>query len=425
MLIRLRKLQDDLRSSLFFVPMLFVVGAVVLGEVMLRVDERVDDIPRRLTATVASARNVLEVVAGATLAFAGIAFSVSVLLISLASSQYSPRVVHGLFRDPFNKRIMGVVIGTFTYCLVVLRSVRGPLEDSGQAVVPSVSILLAVVLGIVSVLAIIAFISHSAHSMDVSRILHRVTEEALDQLSQLPEEAAADDDLDPPSGDGFEVTFDAQGWIQQIDRDALLEALEPGGCMQLATAAGRYAVPDVALCTVWPEPADPDAAQMAIRATVVLGESRTMQQDVGYGIRQLADVALKALSPGVNDPTTAQDALFHLGAVLRPLLVRSPPCRRLTGPDDRVLLLPEAPTHEDLVGLAFDEIRIASADEPTVQIYVLEVLHLLTASLPEDRTEARAALGHQADLVLEISQLGEHTEHDHDRVRSAHRQRFG
>lgn len=153
MLFKLRTAQEHVRGSLFYVPMLFIIGAVVVGEVALAVDARVEGIPDRLTATVDSARQVLSVIAGATLTFAAIAFSVSLLLISLASSQYSPRVVHGLFRDPFNKRVMGVVVGTFTYCLIVLRSVRGPLEQSGDPIVPSISILLAVVLGVVSILS--------------------------------------------------------------------------------------------------------------------------------------------------------------------------------------------------------------------------------------------------------------------------------
>ncbi len=188
MLSRFKSLQESVRSSLFYVPMLFVVGGFVLGQAALEVDDRIDDVSVRFTATVDSARAVLGVVAGATISFAGVAFSVSLLLISLASSQYSPRVVHGLFRDPYNKRVMGVVIGTFTYCLIVLRAVRGPLEEGGQPVVPSISIGLAVLLGVIAILSIVAFISHSAHTMDVSEILHDASQEALRQIrAQWPE----------------------------------------------------------------------------------------------------------------------------------------------------------------------------------------------------------------------------------------------
>ncbi len=425
---RVRRFRDGLGSSLFFVPMVFVLTAVALGEVMLLIDARVGNAPHRFTATVDSARSVLSVVAGATLAFAGVAFSVSLLLISLASSQYSPRVVQGLFRDPFNKRIMGIVIGTFTYCLVVLRAVRGPLATSGQSVVPSLSILVAVVLGVVSVLSIVSFISHSAHSMDVSKILQRVTTEALTSVrAGWPESGTAkeDPDADVPPGDGFIVTFETEGWIQQVDHEALLGGLEPGSCLRMATVAGRFAIPGTEACTIWPAPNDPDGARRFVLRNIMLGETRSMQQDATYGVRQLADVALKALSPGINDPTTAQDALFHLGAVVREMLAREAPSRRRSGSDGRSLLLPEAITHDELVELAFDEIRVFSAGMPTVQIYLLETLHLLTRSLdPSDRAEAVTALRHQADLIVETGELSTLTRHDHERVRSAYRRRF-
>ncbi len=426
--VRLRELDDKIRRSLFFVPMLFVVAAVVLGELMLVVDERVDNVPSRLTATVESARGVLTVVASATLAFAGIAFSVSLLLLSLASSQFSPRVVHGLFRDPYNKRIMGIVIGTFTYSLVVLRAVRGPLEEAGNPVVPSISILVAVLLGVVSVLSIVAFISHSAHTMDVSVILHRVSAESIAQARSRgsePPPDSADGTVPAPSGPCFAVPFAHEGWVQQIHHQALLEALEPGASMRLDTTAGHYAIPRTPLCVIWPRPTDEAAAERAVRRAVIVGQTRTMQQDTTYGARQLADVALKALSPGINDPTTAQDALFHLGAVVSELLVAPPAPRVMSGKDGRVLVLAEAMTPDDVIGLAFDEVRIAAADQPTVQIYLLEILRLLDESLGEGYDAARRAIRTRADLIVEISDAGAQLPHDKERVRSAHRHRFG
>ncbi len=431
---KLRSAQEQLRGSLFFVPMLFIVGAVAVGEVALAVDARIESVPDPLTATVDSARQVLSVVAGATLSFAGIAFSVSLLLISLASSQFSPRVARGFFHDPFNKRVMGVVVGTFTYCLIVLRNVRGPLEKSGEPVVPSISILLAMVFGLVSILAIVAFISHSAHSMDISNILHRVTDQALAGLADS--DTTAEDERDDggddggeaiqaPSGAGFCVTFEDHGWIQQIDHRALLESLEPTSTMRLETGPGRYAITGTAICTIWPPPEDEDLARVAARGAVTVGRSRTMQQDVTLGVRQLADVALKALSPGVNDPTTAQDALFHLGTVLREVVVRVLSERQAIRDGRRHLLLPQNVTAAEVVGIAFDEVRLAAAGAPTVQIYLLELLRLLIDSFdPHTHAEAVSALRRQADLTLDVSRLDELPEADLERVRSAHYGRF-
>ena len=184
--LRISSLVERLRSSLFFVPMLAVIVAAVLAFAGLAVDRHVDttlaDLPLGFTSTVESARTLLGVIAGATISFAGIAFSVSLLIIQLASSQYSPRVVHTLFRDPFNKRVMALVVGTFTYCVVVLRSVRSALDPGGDPVIPNISVAIAVVLGIATILAIVAFINHSAHAMDVSEILERIRRETTDQI---------------------------------------------------------------------------------------------------------------------------------------------------------------------------------------------------------------------------------------------------
>ncbi len=425
---QLQALRDRIRSSLFIVPMLFVLAGVGLGQVMLLADEHVDGIPDRLTATVDSARSVLTTVAGATLTFAGIAFSVSLLLISLASSQFSPRVVHGLFRDPFNTRVMGVVLGTFTYCLTVMRAVRAPLDDNSAPVVPSLSIVLAVVLGVGSLLAIVAFINHAAHSMDVSKILHRVTRDSIRQVRETwpePDREGDPTDEDARAGEGgFEISFDREGWVQHVDHETLLEGLPAGSQLQLHTTAGRFAIPGTRAATMWPVPADGSAARARVLAAIMIGETRTMQQDVLYGVRQLADVGLKALSPGINDPTTAQDAMFHLGAVVGEMLSRQPPARRRTGEEGRVLLLSEAVGHAELIDFGFDEMRLAGAGQPTVAIYLLEVLHLLLTSLASTNPAADSALRRQAALVVEANELASLPAYDHERVREAYRNRF-
>lgn len=185
MRLRLSSLVERLRASLFLTPMAAVILAIGAGLLPLTLDSRVrsaSDLPLGVASTVESARALLSTIAAATITFAGIAFSVSLLVIQLASSQYSPRVVHILFRDPFNKRVMGLVVGTFTYCVIVLRSVRSSVEQGGQAVIPNLSVVVAVILGISAVLAVIAFINHSAHTMDVSEILERVAGEAVRQI---------------------------------------------------------------------------------------------------------------------------------------------------------------------------------------------------------------------------------------------------
>ncbi len=435
MRLRLSALTERLRSSLFFIPMFAVFFSAAFGFVILAVDRNIDSamagLPIGFTSTVESARTLLGVIAGATISFAGIAFSVSLLIIQLASSQYSPRVVHTLFRDPFNKRVMALVVGTFTYCVVVLRSVRSALEPGGDPVIPNLSVAVAVVLGIATILAIVAFINHSAHAMDVSEILQRIQREATEQiraewtpadpnreLQSLPDTTA--------TASSTVIRVDRSGWVQQIDTDALLACAPEGVMLRVETYAGRYAIEGTRFCSVTPPVSDQDrdTIEQAILAAVSIGDTRTMQQDVSYGLRQLADVAVKALSPGINDPTTAQDAIFHTAAVLSELLRHDPPTPVRTH-QSKTLVMAEQPTHDELIHLAYDETRRAGAGHPTVCEYLLVSISSLIESLEAASLGGRTeGLRRQARLIVDgcgaTGLLGE----DVDMVRQKYREKF-
>ncbi len=212
--------------------------------------------------------------------------------------------------------------------------------------------------------------------------------------------------------------------MQEIDTDALLRAIGPSTVLQVETVAGRYAIAGTPIGRVLPVPDDPEAVRRSVRAAVLVGRSRTMRDDATYGVRQLADVALKALSPGINDPTTAQDAIFHLGTLLRELLSRTPPARRCDGDDERVVMLDQQFTPRKVVELAFDEVRLASAELPTVQIYLLEVLSLLEVSLRSAPSDTLAALREQAELIAVLNDRADLPDSDKQRVRSAFEHRF-
>ncbi len=431
--LRLNALVERLRGSLFFVPMLFVLAGGALGVAMVEVDASLDgatDLPFVLTSTVSSAREVLSVVASATITVAGIAFSVSLLVLQQASAKYSPRVIHSLFRDPFNRRVMGLAVGTFTYCLMVLRAVRGSLTDEGEPVIPNLSVGLSVVLGVAAILAVIAFINHSAHTMEVSQILDRVTDETLERIRDTwPEAEGGHRDEEPavePGPEGHTVLLTRSGWIQQVAVRELFGLVPPGGTVRLDTAAGRFAVRGTPLCTTWPRPDDEDAARELAAGAIQVGKTRTMQQDPAYGIRQLADVALVALSPGVNDPTTAQDAIFHLAEVVREAMVRDLPARVLRDDDGRRLLLAEIHTHDTLVELAFEEIRRSAAGSPTVCVYLLEAIHLVEQALVAAGLDERTGpLRHQAELTLAGATRADLLPEDLRLVRDAFERRFG
>jgi uncharacterized membrane protein len=428
-------LVERLKSSLFFIPMIAVFFAAALGFVSLAVDRHIGSamagLPIGFTSTVESARTLLGVIAGATISFAGIAFSVSLLIIQLASSQYSPRVVHTLFRDPFNKRVMALVVGTFTYCVVVLRSVRSALDPGGDPVIPNLSVAVAVVLGIVTILAIVAFINHSAPAMDVSEILQRIRREATEQIRAewTPADLTTDRRSVPDAiaaASSTVIRADRSGWVQQIDIDALLACMPDGVTLTVETYAGRFAIERTRFCSVSPPISDEerDTIEQAVLAAVSIGDTRTMQQDVSYGLRQLVDVAVKALSPGINDPTTAQDAIFHAAAVLSELLRHDPPAAVRTK-GDRTIVMAEQPTHEELIHLAFDETRRASTAHPTVCEYLLVSIASLIESLEAASLAERAIeLRRQARLVADGCGTTDLLDEDIDMVRTSYRDKF-
>jgi uncharacterized membrane protein len=434
MSIRFAAWAERVRGSLFFVPMLFVFGGVVLGFATVALDriwgDTATDLPFVLTSTVDGSREVLTVVAQATITVAGIAFSVSLLVLQQASSQYSPRVVHSLFHDPFNRRVMGIVVGTFTYCLIVLRSVRSEVEDVGDAVIPHLSVALAVLFGIAAILAIVAFINHSAHSIEVSQVINRVASHSVDQVQRSwPEpDTGLPDDRPPvvPDQPGHPVLFEASGWLQQVDESALFGLVPEGGTVRLETSVGRYAVRGTPFCTLWPVPNDPAGADRGARQAARIGPNRTLNEDAGYGVRQLADVALKALSTGVNDPTTAQDAIFQMAGVLREMFARPLPPRVVHDTKGRRVVHSEPVTDDELVSLAYDEIRRQSASMPTMCVYLLESLHLLCQALEAQGEPERAVpLRAQAVLVLAGCEQAGALPTDEMAVRDFFERRFG
>lgn len=448
--LRINTIIDRLRASFLALPMLALILALVLGSVTLSIDERLEStasLPFAFTSTVGSARAVLSTTAGATISIAGIAFSVVLLVIQLSSSQYSPRITHTLFRDRFNKNIMALVIGTFTYCVLILRSVRSPLDDDTDALIPNLSVSIASLLGILSVLGVIAFINHNAHAMDVSKLLQRVTDESIERLEKLwadpdgsstdsgdarvaptgPLDPAGGPDVgDPPVAMDSCVRMTGSGWVQQIDVAALVECAPEVRDMVLHIAPGRYVIEGARLLSLPSAPDEPDELAKQVNAAILTGDSRTSQQDVSYGIRKLVDVAVRSLSSGGADPTTAQDAIFHIAAILSEALRRDPPPHRHERSSGGRLTLVEQIDHDELVTIGFEEIRRAAAAHPTVCVYLLEALHLL-ADVASTRQPAPAieTIHRQADLVVTGCASSPVIDEDIELVRSAHRSRFG
>jgi uncharacterized membrane protein len=406
------------------VPFVFVLLAIALAQATIAVDSALEDagvtLPAVLRTTITAGHSLLTTIATATITVAGVAFSISLLVVQLASTQYSPRVLHSFYRDRFTKISLGFVVGTFSYSLLVLRTVHRGVGGQQEAVIPNVSILTALVLGIIAILTIVAFIDHSAHSISVSQIVQLITEETREQIARLHPERRDDAPEPPPApappDDALEVAADRDGWLQQIDGRRLLEALPPGGVALIDAHPGKFVAEGIALCRVWPAPTDEaERARLEKRvgAAVHLGRRRTMQQDVEFGLRQLADIALRALSPGVNDPTTANEAISHATAILRELMARDLPPRSEEDEEGRRLVRLDARTFRDYADVAFDQVRRAAADHPAVIVHLLRSLGPIVRYLEDAGLFDRAAiLREKATEAIRQVEAADHLDED-------------
>jgi uncharacterized membrane protein len=208
----------------------------------------------------------------------------------------------------------------------------------------------------------------------------------------------------------------------------MLGLAEPGGTIRLEIHTGRYAIRSTPLCTIWPVVPEHRLEEItaAARRCVRVGPARTMSEDPGYGVRQLVDVALRALSPGVNDPTTAQDAIFHLGTVLVHRLTSAPVPTAYCDDRDRHLLTPHALSDDELAELALAELRRTTTDQPAVAVYLLQMIGLVVDAASACGGAGRLeAFRTQARLVVDIVDAGDLLDVDKQRVRDTHVALFG
>jgi len=426
-IVRLRAAYEAVRNSLFFVPVLCVVLGLALAAGVLELGGRVrlEPAPSLLRFTVESARELLGTVAAAIITVSGIVLALAGLSVQLASSQFSPRVVRGFLRDKSAQVSIGFMVGTFTYSVIVLRAVRS--VEGGPDVVPALSTALALGLTVAAVVAIVGFVSRTAHRLQSSQLIRGVAEETLGTVaSQLPErgQGGAGDGariLAPPEPE-WRVRALTTGWIAQISTGQLLELLPPRGVARVEVQVGQFVHPGRRLCTVWSEASHRDRLEHKVNRAFDIEMSRTMQQDIGFGIRQIVDIALRALSPGVNDPTTAHECIGHLGAISYEILRRDLPPAEIVGEDGRRIILSRQVSHADFVASAFDEIRQSAASLPRVGAALVETLAEVFADLAEDgvidryRTEP---LVRQARLVLAGVEKAGPLPEDAARVRDA------
>ena len=376
---RLRQLSADLLAVFWLRPGLMTLAAILLAWLLISVEGRVA-LPDGIDAWVYSggvsgARDVLGTIAAAMIGVAGTTFSITVAALTLASNQMGPRLLRNFTRDPGNQYALGALVATFAYALVTLRSVQ---EAAEAPFVPQLAVSVALLLAFACIGVLIWFLHHVAESISVDRVVSLVHGDLAAALAALPRggEAAPGTDACAPEirGDAAALCVPARGgYLRVLDDEALADwAAEQGAVLRLRLRPGDFAFPGSIAGKVWPA-AVRQEAQAALEAAMTLGETRNAEQDLEFVVRQLVEIALRALSPGINDPFTAIAVLDRLGESLCELAGRRLPDGRSLR-HGRMCVVRPATTYAGLTDAMFHPVRQAGATQPAVAIRLLEVL---------------------------------------------------
>ena len=368
------------------------------------VDDLVGDeaeVPLTLAMSSNAATWLVATVAGAMITTVGVVFSLTVVSLQLASGQFSPRVMRSFIRDRLSQGVIGLLVGTFFYCVLILPSING----EATAPAPRISVSLAVVLTVVTVVGIIAHLDHLARGLQVGNLAREISVEGRSVVEAVARTPADLHEVDPREHpvpeDASAVPARRSGWVSQVDIGQMLRSVDPGTTIRMETRVGAYIHEDEPLFTV--HPAQARRTEHALAEAIDVAAARTMLQDVDFAIRQLVDIGLRALSPAVNDPTTAVEILLRLGTLMRKVLTSPPAPLAIRDEQGRALLQPWNLHPDEFVEHAFDQIRQSCLDQPEVVATLLRVLRMLIAHVHEEGCSDRAgALEKQMHLTLEM-----------------------
>ena len=361
------------------VPSLYILGAIVLAELVPTIEGTHDIFSLRIDAD--TARTILSSVAGGMIAFTGLVVSIAVVVVQFGASSYTPRLVARLRRDPVLKHALGIFIAPAIYALRTLRFI-GPGHST---VVPGVTVTLALLLLIVAVIVFFVLVSRLLDLFRPRRVIAQVVEEGIAAIYALYPFALGQ----TPSLSGAPEA-PIRRVIQHDGGPAVLAALDHARLVRAAVSAdvvvevaigvGEYLSAGADLLLVRGQPARIDVREL--KRSTILGDERTIAQDPAFAIRVIVDTALRALSPGINDPTTAVQALDGLESLLLALASRDLQRGRLADTDGRLRLIHPTPEWSELLSLAVDEIRHFGADSPQIARRLRALLLNLRSSTP-------------------------------------------
>lgn len=421
-------IREAVNTRLWPIPLLTIVSAVILGVLLPILDARVDEVlPDPVIALLFnggpdSARAVLSAITGSLITATSLTFSLTVVALQLASNQASPRLLRLFASDRIVHVTLATFLGTFTFALMVLRSVQNRTDETAAAV-PSISITLSLLLTLTSIIMLTVFLAHLAKQLRVETMLrnvHRETKRTIELVRKTTEDGPDEVPEDIRPAHVYTVEATHSGFLLSAARSRVVAiATDLDLVVEEEHSVGTSVIAGVPIVAWWPrsgelpEDFDRDAFDRVIRSAYSTGYERTSSQDIGFGLRQLVDITIRALSPSVNDPTTAVHALSHISAVLG-LIVNLPRQPAALVDDDgtvRVIVRPHR--FDSLLNLAMEQPRRYGCEDPDVVARLF--LMLREVALNTDKPHHRDSIRTQCKRLQGSVASAEFDEFDRER----------
>lgn len=428
-----------LRRSFWFVPSLITIAAGILSQLTLFIDSIVNPSESVALGWIysgggAAASTLLSAIAGSMITATSVTFSMTLVALALTASQYGPRLLGNFMSRPGSQVVLGTFLATFIFSLLVLRAVRITGEDAG---VPHLSVTVAIGLALASIGVLIFFIHHIATSIQADKLINQVYTDLVASIERMiPKQQPARTQAVnqeqaghlgkktswTPLCDGMWVSTPSTGYFQAINMDGLTKlATAHDLVVRFLRRPGHFMIEGQPLAIIYPYKADSEELVRRIGDHMVLGQERISEQDLEFLILNLVEVALRALSPGINDPHTAIRCVDWLGAALCHIGQRDPPDLHRYDDAGKLRLVMHDASFEDLADAAFNQLRQASAGKPAL---FLRLLESMTAIVTLGKSVVVVSpLRRHADMVLTEADRTIPAPHDRSEIKGQH-QRF-
>ncbi len=402
-----------LKATFWFIPVLIIISSILFATGLVFLDQVItlsqDGMGRFLFVNSAdSARSILSTISGAMIGVAGTVFSVTLVVLTLASSQFGPRLIRNFMYVRLNQVVLGSYISTYLYCLLVLNAIK---ESDGYTFTPALSILGAIIAAFVNIILLIVFIHQIAISIQADKVISDISELIFKQVKTLfPKEMG--DELDGEktfSVDNIKskytnivaVKSPKNGYLQYIDSELLLKAVcSFDGLIELHVRPGDHLVEDIEIGKLYTYENIDKKQLESISRQFVIGKTKDAQQDLEFYIHQMVEIAARALSPGVNDPYTAIACIDNLTATMCHLSQVSFPSRYRIDDENNFRIIANTLDFEGILDVSFNQIRQFSTGSTAVIIRLMEALITINGFAKKEDYK-RAVIKH-AKMVLNV-----------------------